>query len=358
MAKSELIAEFRAHLASFERYQGFIDKARSYADRFNPAVVERVIADNSARIHEVAAQLDPLVPQLRQVVASLEEQRDGITQGAEDSRSQLEELELRLAIGEIDEESFELSTIDLRAQLETVDQRVGEVDAELGDFQGALNAWLSARPEPQEEVNEDLLDPDDDDGIDLDEGDDVGVADEHPSVQPPSADGVADDVSAVFTPPSDATDASDDDAAGADQDDAPLEGEDAGIDFAPSEISDLGDDLLAEESKGGGAGATSGVRRAVLILGEGTNEEHVYPFGTEPITIGRGRDNTIQVKNDSKVSRQHCRVFKRGSEFYVEDNKSANGTSVDGDLIPEKRLVGGEMVQVGETPFRFRVEVG
>jgi hypothetical protein len=39
----------------------------------------------------------------------------------------------------------------------------------------------------------------------------------------------------------------------------------------------------------------------------------------------------------------------------VVDNKSANGTLVDNDLITEKRLFGGEEIIIGETPFRFRV---
>ena len=45
------------------------------------------------------------------------------------------------------------------------------------------------------------------------------------------------------------------------------------------------------------------------------------------LSIGRGRDNDIQIKNDSKVSRFHCRLFRRGGKFYIEDNKSSNGTS-------------------------------
>jgi predicted component of type VI protein secretion system len=346
MEKSELIAEFKAQLASFERYQGFIDKARSYAERFNPIVVEKVIADNTLRIQEVAAVLDPMVGQMRQVIGGLEDQRDGITRGAEDSRIALEELELRAAIGEIDETEFELNTEGLKAELASVDERLAEVDAELGDYRGTLDSWLSARPDvaAETELLGDLEDDPEEENIDLDMdgGEDIDVADEAPSAQPPSAQGVEDDVSAVFET----------------QEDAPLEAEDAGIDFSPNEISDLGDDLLAEEARAAAAPAAPAATRAVLILGEGTHEEHLYPVSVEGITIGRGRDNTIQVKNDSKVSRQHCRVFRRDQGFFVEDNKSANGTSVDGELITEKRLVGGEVVVVGETQFRFRIEAG
>jgi hypothetical protein len=96
-------------------------------------------------------------------------------------------------------------------------------------------------------------------------------------------------------------------------------------------------------------------RRSVLLYQEGTAEEQIYPFSGEVLSLGRGRDNDVQVKNDSKVSRYHCKLYRRGPNFYIEDNKSANGTLVNGELITERRLFGGEEVIIGETFFRFRI---
>lgn len=360
MDKSELLAEFKSHLASFERYQGFIDKARGYAERFNPAVVEKVIADNSERTREVAALLNPLVTQLSDVIGGLESQRDQIRREVEDSRLQLEEYELRLAIGEIGDADYADQTGALKGILGSADDRVAMVELELEELRGTVDRWLGMRPEGSEappvveeeeepiEAGGDEIDlgsEAEDEGIELDDdgGDDIGFGDDellHQSPPPPT--GSADDVSMVFDT----------------QEESPIEGEDAGIDFSPNEIGDLGDDLLAADSRHVVTATAGGARRAVLLQGEGTSDEHVYPLTNEPITIGRGRDNTVQVKNDSKVSRQHCKVFRRGNEYYVEDNKSANGTSVDGELITEKRLVGGEALIVGETQFRFRIEPG
>ncbi|MFN9938346.1 MAG: FHA domain-containing protein, partial [bacterium] len=64
----------------------------------------------------------------------------------------------------------------------------------------------------------------------------------------------------------------------------------------------------------------------MLLQLEGQADEQIYPFTSDALTIGRGRDNDIQIKNDSKVSRFHCKLFKRGGHYYVEDNKSSNGT--------------------------------
>jgi len=94
--------------------------------------------------------------------------------------------------------------------------------------------------------------------------------------------------------------------------------------------------------------------QAVLVYREGSEDEQVYPLTGEGLSIGRGRDNHIQIKNDSKVSRFHARVFARHESFYVADNNSSNGTLVDGCLITEHRLSGGEELVIGETLFRFR----
>jgi pSer/pThr/pTyr-binding forkhead associated (FHA) protein len=96
-------------------------------------------------------------------------------------------------------------------------------------------------------------------------------------------------------------------------------------------------------------------RRALLLYQEGTAEEQIYPFTGDTLTIGRGRDNDIQIKNDSKVSRFHCKLYRKGNNFYIEDNKSSNGSLVNGELITERRLFGGEELIIGETFFRFRI---
>lgn len=128
------------------------------------------------------------------------------------------------------------------------------------------------------------------------------------------------------------------------------DGDDVEIDLV-GDVEDLGlGDDEAPAAEGGGED-----RRALLIYQEGTAEEQIYPFMGDTLTIGRGRDNDIQIKNDSKVSRYHCKVFRRGDNFYIEDNKSSNGSLVNGELITERRLFGGEEVIIGETFFRFRI---
>ena len=120
-----------------------------------------------------------------------------------------------------------------------------------------------------------------------------------------------------------------------------------------SDVASIGVDVSEEGDDDGME--DDGPRRAILLSNEGTPDEQIYALTGEVFTVGRGRDNDLQIKNDSKVSRFHCKLYRRGANYYLEDNKSSNGTMVNGELISERRLFGGEEVVIGETFFRFRV---
>lgn len=101
--------------------------------------------------------------------------------------------------------------------------------------------------------------------------------------------------------------------------------------------------------------------RGTLVYLEGTDEELIIPLIDDVTTIGRGRDNDVQIgstfnlRKDSKVSRFHCKIYRDGNGFVLEDNKSSNGTLVDGELITARPLTGGEEIFIGETRFRFKL---
>ena len=104
------------------------------------------------------------------------------------------------------------------------------------------------------------------------------------------------------------------------------------------------------------APVSSEIRSALLLKNEGSPHEEVYTFSGEQYGIGRHQDNNIQIKGDTKVSRFHCKLFRRNGHFYIEDQHSSNGTLVNGELISERRLYGGEELKIGETVFRFRLQ--
>jgi hypothetical protein len=387
MDKAQLLTEFQGHVEEFDRFQSFILKARSQSGKFAPAVVEKVIKDNTEKSMAVVEQIIPLIADMEDVIAKFGTERSKILDGRQTSQFALEELELRLAIGEMTEAEFELEGQNLRDQLSSIDGRVGSIDKELNQFKGLMQLWNelgekagvftkqpekeekkpkeSAKeekkgkgkgnnkeeekaPEPARETKTLPFDEGDDDAIvaSIDEEELEGASDEDEEDLEIEEGGgshvekvrIEEDLSAVL---------------------GGGETEIIGSDRSKlDEIDILGDDNELEVEAGAaddGGSSSEEARRAVLLYQEGTAEEQIYPFNGEEMTLGRGRDNDIQVKNDSKVSRYHCKLYRRGPNFYIEDNKSANGTLVNGELITERRLFGGEEIIIGETFFRFRI---
>ena len=109
-----------------------------------------------------------------------------------------------------------------------------------------------------------------------------------------------------------------------------------------------------EEAPAPEAGETPGEGTRLAVTPPG-GEQTIYPFTGDVMSLGRGRNNDIQIKNDGKISRYHCRIYRRGDGFVVEDNKSSNGTLVNGKLVTKQELHGGELVQLGETRVRFHL---
>ncbi|MBX3251937.1 MAG: diguanylate cyclase [Myxococcales bacterium] len=75
-------------------------------------------------------------------------------------------------------------------------------------------------------------------------------------------------------------------------------------------------------------------------------------LGNQPVSLGRGSDNTIVLENDS-VSRRHCKVERRGATYHVVDLDSTNGTYVNDQLVKDLQLRRGDQVKVGDTIFKF-----
>jgi tellurite resistance protein len=98
----------------------------------------------------------------------------------------------------------------------------------------------------------------------------------------------------------------------------------------------------------------SAVSRANLIhLDQGG--EHVGPVIGDGLVIGRGDDVHVQVRYDPQVSRRHCRVYESERRFYIEDLESTGGTTVNGQRVVARRLLGGEEITLGAVSFFFQL---
>ncbi len=77
-----------------------------------------------------------------------------------------------------------------------------------------------------------------------------------------------------------------------------------------------------------------------------------HVLGSDAVQLGRGRENTIVLENDS-VSRRHARIEKRDQHYHVQDLSSTNGTYVNDVLVTDYQLRRGDQVKVGDTILKF-----
>ncbi len=59
-----------------------------------------------------------------------------------------------------------------------------------------------------------------------------------------------------------------------------------------------------------------------------------------PITIGRGKENTVRVPHDHLISRRHAKIAKEKGDLFLSDLQSTNGT-----FIGRKRVHGDTAIE-------------
>ena len=91
-----------------------------------------------------------------------------------------------------------------------------------------------------------------------------------------------------------------------------------------------------------------------LSIVEGPLQGSHMELGTlEDCTLGRASDCDF-VTGDDYSSGLHARLFRRGSEWVVEDLESRNGTFVNGVRIDQPEVVGADSeIKLGRTTVRL-----
>jgi hypothetical protein len=91
-----------------------------------------------------------------------------------------------------------------------------------------------------------------------------------------------------------------------------------------------------------------------VVSSRDLEENERLELGHEPLTIGRGPLNDLQLTEDDFVSGRHALLDPRRDGIWVEDLGSTNGTFVNGvRLTSSRRLAPGDIVRIGETDFRY-----
>jgi pSer/pThr/pTyr-binding forkhead associated (FHA) protein len=77
-----------------------------------------------------------------------------------------------------------------------------------------------------------------------------------------------------------------------------------------------------------------------------------FDLKTVRTLIGRGQGAHVRV-HDNRMSKQHASIFYTGSEFRIRDEKSTNGTFLNGSQVVEYAIRDGDKLLVGDSLLRF-----
>ena len=78
-----------------------------------------------------------------------------------------------------------------------------------------------------------------------------------------------------------------------------------------------------------------------------------YPMDHDILTIGRHEDNDITIDCMS-ISGFHSRVVAIGSDFFIEDLKSTNGSYVNSDQVKMSQIRDADIITLGSHNLKFQ----
>ncbi len=123
-------------------------------------------------------------------------------------------------------------------------------------------------------------------------------------------------------------------------------GHDSDLSFVPfgSELSDA--ELNAIDALPAGA--------ALLVVRSGPTAGARYLLDNDVMTVGRHPEADIFF-DDVTVSRRHAEITRVRSRFEIVDQRSLNGTYVNGERVDRAPLVNGAEVRIGKFRLNFFV---
>ena len=92
---------------------------------------------------------------------------------------------------------------------------------------------------------------------------------------------------------------------------------------------------------------------AALVIRAGSGREgESFTLARDRMSVGRSPESDVFL-DDVTVSRDHALVVRRGSEYYLDDCGSLNGTYINRRRIESQRLSDGDELQIGKYKLAF-----
>src|SRR5437870_45570 len=95
---------------------------------------------------------------------------------------------------------------------------------------------------------------------------------------------------------------------------------------------------------------------AKIIINPTSSSRREIALARSIVSIGRDPSNDV-VLPDAMVSRRHAVIEYRGSQYFLRDCNSSNGSLVNGDRVSERNLRDGDLVAIGTARLLFREEM-
>lgn len=92
----------------------------------------------------------------------------------------------------------------------------------------------------------------------------------------------------------------------------------------------------------------------ILVTYSWHQEGQIFALREGRNDLGSDPDNDIALANDPRLSGRHATVIYRGADFWIDDEKSMNGTYVNDQSVETKqRLPDHATIVTGATRWRF-----
>ena len=91
---------------------------------------------------------------------------------------------------------------------------------------------------------------------------------------------------------------------------------------------------------------------ALVIRAGGGRAGESFTVQGDRITVGRRPDCDVFL-DDVTVSRDHALIVRRGSDYFLDDCGSLNGTYVNRRRIDSHQLADGDELQIGKYKLAF-----